>query len=1273
MNVTELKALLAARRMERGAIVRLGGDGAVALARAWAVEVGAESALDPLEARHRCTGPLWLHEGAGAVGLADAMSARAAVGATHPEVVLTGPCAYAGSRDVAVEVQVPGNPSSAEGFTRMLGTDGPDVHEAFDGGDFTAAHIAWERDGRPPGLSWIDVVADTLARRFARGRRTGWQTVHESAPGWGSFALAHLAFHQFDHRTVRQLLDDEVELPASRGLLAIVRGGACPNDAPRWVRALHVSHFGGEPPACRFWEAVLAYQDTPEVGAASGIVFLQPGRDRLPAAFAEAERIWQSIKRGEQPRDPFPPIDLLGLLGHVYGAIDVIRAFALGDTLAVRRYLEQERFVGFEQLAPGLRERLLDVRGHPWEEIRWLQVLERSEGAGERARERLAELPLERVFGDYWLEQILGEGASGSVWEARHMPTASPVALKHLHRTDDRALELFEREIEVVARLEHPAIAATLDRGVYEGKPFLVMEIADGTLEDELGLLDFESVRAVVVSILDALGYAHARGVLHRDLKPANVLLVADGTIRLADFGLAALPRTGAIAGTPAYMAPEQLEGQVSPSSDLYAVGMLAWALLTGGPAWFGDWERQRRIDRSKLPRFRPTRRVPVGFEAWLEHALAVRPEDRFRSAAEMGAALQQLGTVDDEAIGKAPVLRREQRTFELGQLLDLPPDLAVALTEDPLTKPWLGVERLQWRPRVPTASLLDAGDPPLLFREEAQTRLWLLLLRAVGRPRTSRVLLRGPLGSGRRSLVHWLILEARKTGLSPRGRSVVRLGSVDEPSVPGTLEVWREPPPSGPYEIVELSRFRPFQIFCILRSRLLLSLQMTRRAAWLSQGNLDLALAHVRDWLDEPTVAPTPQGLRPVGPLEPSGPAAVAWWRERVRGLAPEERASWAVLAAQLEGFVGSIARTCLKRHGLPVPDLDALSESRGDRRLCPPALTLVLDGLAEEAIAVQLARELVRERPEEPRFGMALALRDPAIDDVGPLVADVPLASSVGESARRVAVRLVKGGASCDGPTWAQLHARSEGARYLAADALPDEPELATIHHARTFFRTPAKIPVADLEFLVDALAPGWFRVQAARMLARRTRGRSPSLERVPDPQAFVAMEGLVARAIHGESGVRQELEALLRREGVAPAARSLATGIYLQLLVDLGEDDAAVAALGQGDSPLLQNLLGVAMVELLAGDWESARARLERIVLTSRDTTILVRVAFLLLLPLYQHVPGAVWSDLKALAIVVEDGGVARVLGIVLERVEDPERRAELEELARACRPR
>ncbi len=211
-------------------------------------------------------------------------------------------------------------------------------------------------------------------------------------------------------------------------------------------------------------------------------------------------------------------------------------------------------------------------------------------------------MALEKL-GPYRLEKLLGRGGMGAVYVARHESTGDRAAVKLLsgHLADDPTFrERFHQEIETLKRLLHPNIVQLHGYGEEDGQLYYVMELVEGrSLQDELlagRRFEWREVTRLGIAIAHALKHAHDRGIIHRDLKPANLLIDAQEHIKLADFGIAKLygganvTAEGGMLGTADYMAPEQASGKpVSSRCDLYSLGSVLYALLTGKPPFAAD------------------------------------------------------------------------------------------------------------------------------------------------------------------------------------------------------------------------------------------------------------------------------------------------------------------------------------------------------------------------------------------------------------------------------------------------------------------------------------------------------------------------------------------------------------------------------------------------------------------------------------------------------------------------------------------------------------
>ena len=209
-------------------------------------------------------------------------------------------------------------------------------------------------------------------------------------------------------------------------------------------------------------------------------------------------------------------------------------------------------------------------------------------------------LQLPTRFGDYELLEELGRGGMGVVYRARQQSLDREVAVKMILRGQlaSRAdVERFEAEAQAAARLDHPGIVPVYNVGESDGRAFFSMKYVRGTtLAQRLaeGPLAPREAARILMAVARAIHFAHTRGVLHRDLKPSNILLDEQGEPHVTDFGLAkqltdahSLTKSGAVLGTPAYMAPEQAagqRGQVGPHSDVYSLGVILYHMLTGRP-----------------------------------------------------------------------------------------------------------------------------------------------------------------------------------------------------------------------------------------------------------------------------------------------------------------------------------------------------------------------------------------------------------------------------------------------------------------------------------------------------------------------------------------------------------------------------------------------------------------------------------------------------------------------------------------------------------------
>jgi Protein kinase domain len=263
-----------------------------------------------------------------------------------------------------------------------------------------------------------------------------------------------------------------------------------------------------------------------------------------------------------------------------------------------------------------------------------------------------------RRLGDYELLDELGAGGMGVVYRARHVKTGALCALKVLSDSDPELVLRFHREGEGQARVdEHPHVVRVHALGVEAGRCYLAMDLAQGgSLGERLrrGPAAPEEAARWIRDLAGAVDFAHQMGVLHRDLKPENVLFDDQGVPKLVDFGLAklldakSLTATGTMLGTPAYMAPEQVDGSrgaVGPAADVYGLGATLYHCLTGAPPFSGGsiMLTMLQVLEDPPPSIRDQNpEVSPGLEAVCMRALAKAPGDRFPSAAALAEAIDQ-------------------------------------------------------------------------------------------------------------------------------------------------------------------------------------------------------------------------------------------------------------------------------------------------------------------------------------------------------------------------------------------------------------------------------------------------------------------------------------------------------------------------------------------------------------------------------------------------------------------------------------------------------
>ena|GEM_PF-1005047 len=259
----------------------------------------------------------------------------------------------------------------------------------------------------------------------------------------------------------------------------------------------------------------------------------------------------------------------------------------------------------------------------------------------------------------YEVRGTLGSGAMGTVLEAMDRVIERRVAIKLVRRpsdTDAEGLEAqarFRREAQAAGRLAHANIVSVYDYGESAEAAWIVMELVEGgSLKARLDRHErfpLPEIVRLMEQVCAALAYSHQRGVVHRDIKPANIMLTADGTVKIADFGIAriensSMTQVGTLIGTPPYMAPEQFRGEpVDSRVDIWAAAVVLYQLLTGEKPFDGGVTAvmHKVLNTEPLPPSQLSGSIPVAFDAVIARALAKRREDRFPDATALAQAIR--------------------------------------------------------------------------------------------------------------------------------------------------------------------------------------------------------------------------------------------------------------------------------------------------------------------------------------------------------------------------------------------------------------------------------------------------------------------------------------------------------------------------------------------------------------------------------------------------------------------------------------------------------
>jgi WD40 repeat protein len=328
-----------------------------------------------------------------------------------------------------------------------------------------------------------------------------------------------------------------------------------------------------------------------------------------------------------------------------------------------------------EQVCAACPELLPEVRRR-WQEIKRVRaeldlLFPPSTPLEHRTTYPFEDAPLPTLPG-YEVIQILGRGGVGVVYQAVHLRLKRTVAVKMLlsgPHASPNELERFLREAEAVARLHHPNVVNLYDFGEVDGRPYFTMELIEGgSLARKLadGPLPAREAAALVARATEAIQEAHQSSIIHRDLKPGNLLLTADGTPKVTDFGLArlgsdaGLTLSGAPVGTPSYMAPEQARGEksaIGPATDVYALGAILYECVTGRPPFRAETSTatlQQVVADEPVPPARLNPRVPRDLQTICLKCLDKEPHKRYASAGALAEDLNRF--LRNEPIRACPV-----------------------------------------------------------------------------------------------------------------------------------------------------------------------------------------------------------------------------------------------------------------------------------------------------------------------------------------------------------------------------------------------------------------------------------------------------------------------------------------------------------------------------------------------------------------------------------------------------------------------------------------
>jgi eukaryotic-like serine/threonine-protein kinase len=334
------------------------------------------------------------------------------------------------------------------------------------------------------------------------------------------------------------------------------------------------------------------------------------------------------------------------------------------------------------------------------------------------------------LAGRYEILGLIGVGGMGSVYRVRDLELEEVVALKVLRRDLNLTPELldgFRREVKLARRVTHRNVARVFDIGEHEGERFLTMELVDGeplsTVLARSGSLPVARALAITFGVCDGLAGAHAVGVVHRDLKPDNVLLAKEGRVVVTDFGIArafadagGTAGPGALVGTPAYMAPEQVEGQkdIDGRADIYALGALTYELFTGERAWPG--ESLFAVATARLTSPPPDARVKrphllASHAEFVMRCMARRPEDRFASAEQVLVELERLAQLSEITLSPTSGFTQKRGPTPSCPIVDDPSPLS--MTPSSRRPPTALTPQSRWSDKTLAVLIFRNAGPP--------------------------------------------------------------------------------------------------------------------------------------------------------------------------------------------------------------------------------------------------------------------------------------------------------------------------------------------------------------------------------------------------------------------------------------------------------------------------------------------------------------------------------------------------------------------------------